>query len=448
MVDRILENRFQFTKKDLERKKAPAKVITYHDTDTDSKGLICRHYPATIQEPKGRKSFAFRTRISGRQYFFKIGDFPTCTISMARDKISEFRTSIAHGENPGNDRTALAAKITFGEMFETYLARHAKPHKRPRSIQEDERQFNQYLKSKWGKRKLVSIKKPDVLEVYFHTGDNSGPYAANRLLALLSTIFGKAIEWGLYRDQHPAKIPAKNRYKEKKRARFLDRDELGGFFQALDNEPNTTARDYIYMLLLTGARMRDGLSARWVDLDLIDRVWKIPDPKGGESYSVPIVEPLWQLLVARLCDSIGQGYPGHWNRIQDMSDPASQEEKTATLIQNLNRVRIAAKSPFVFPGTGSSGHYAEPKTAWKRIIIEAGLYSDDPKQRPRLHDLRRSMGSWQTIGGASLSIVGKSLGHKTPTATAIYAHLDLDPVRESMENAASLMLGNIKKPNA
>lgn len=57
-----------------------------------------------------------------------------------------------------------------------------------------------------------------------------------------------------------------------------------------------------------------------------------------------------------------------------------------------------------------------------------------------MHDLRRSMGSWQAINGASLSIIGRSLGHKSPQATAIYARLHLDPVRDSMERAAEAML--------
>ncbi|MGZ8907955.1 MAG: tyrosine-type recombinase/integrase, partial [Methylobacter sp.] len=42
--------------------------------------------------------------------------------------------------------------------------------------------------------------------------------------------------------------------------------------------------------------------------------------------------------------------------------------------------------------------------------------------------------------GASLAIVGKSLNHKSPSTTAIYARLDLDPVRESVERATSAML--------
>jgi hypothetical protein len=42
--------------------------------------------------------------------------------------------------------------------------------------------------------------------------------------------------------------------------------------------------------------------------------------------------------------------------------------------------------------------------------------------------------------GASLLVIGKSLGHKSQQATAVYAHLELDPIRESMSRAASAIL--------
>jgi integrase len=57
----------------------------------------------------------------------------------------------------------------------------------------------------------------------------------------------------------------------------------------------------------------------------------------------------------------------------------------------------------------------------------------------RIHDLRRTMGSWQTALGASGLIVGKSLGHKSMQATAVYARLNLDPVRGSVNAAADAM---------
>lgn len=76
----------------------------------------------------------------------------------------------------------------------------------------------------------------------------------------------------------------------------------------------------------------------------------------------------------------------------------------------------------------------EPKKAWKKILERAGI------QDLRLHDLRRSLGSWQAVTGASLAVIGKTLAHKNVSTTAIYARLNLDPVRASMDTATKAML--------
>jgi hypothetical protein len=55
------------------------------------------------------------------------------------------------------------------------------------------------------------------------------------------------------------------------------------------------------------------------------------------------------------------------------------------------------------------------------------------------------MGSFQTISGASTAIVGKTLGHKHPASTAVYARMTLDPVRDAMAAAVALMKTPVKQ---
>ncbi|MCP4936158.1 MAG: hypothetical protein GY927_18640 [bacterium] len=58
-------------------------------------------------------------------------------------------------------------------------------------------------------------------------------------------------------------------------------------------------------------------------------------------------------------------------------------------------------------------------------------------------DRHRSSSIWEpnAITGASLPIIGKSLGHKYQQATLIYSRLNIDPVRASMEKATQSMFG-------
>ena len=57
----------------------------------------------------------------------------------------------------------------------------------------------------------------------------------------------------------------------------------------------------------------------------------------------------------------------------------------------------------------------------------------------RIHDLRRTAGSYMAIQGVSPTIIGKALGHRSPQATAIYARLTQDPVRQALENAQAAL---------
>jgi integrase len=96
--------------------------------------------------------------------------------------------------------------------------------------------------------------------------------------------------------------------------------------------------------------------------------------------------------------------------------------------------RHTNNNPWVFPGSGVSGHLVETKKPWKRILSKAGI------KNLRIHDLRRSLGSWQAATGANLSVIGKTLAHKNVSTTAIYARLNIDPIRESMNKATDAIL--------
>jgi len=88
----------------------------------------------------------------------------------------------------------------------------------------------------------------------------------------------------------------------------------------------------------------------------------------------------------------------------------------------------------VFVGQHGVGHLHDMKRAWDRIRVNAGI------QDVRFHDLRRTVGSWLAGSGESLHLIGKVLNHRDVSTTAIYARLNLDPVRQALERNAEKML--------
>jgi integrase len=89
---------------------------------------------------------------------------------------------------------------------------------------------------------------------------------------------------------------------------------------------------------------------------------------------------------------------------------------------------------WVFPGRGKSGHLEDAKHPWQRIRERAGVPD------VRIHDLRRTLGSWLAASGYSLPLIGRALNHSNVATTQVYARLSLDPVRDALERNAALML--------
>lgn len=113
----------------------------------------------------------------------------------------------------------------------------------------------------------------------------------------------------------------------------------------------------------------------------------------------------------------------------------------APAVQILEARKTSIRSIFAFHSTRSkSGHIEEPKRAWKSLLKRANL------SHIRIHDLGRTMGSYQTMTGASSTIVGKTLGHKSQAATAVYANLNIDPVRARVEAAVGMMEAENRQP--
>ncbi|HNO32547.1 MAG TPA: site-specific integrase, partial [Anaerolineales bacterium] len=184
------------------------------------------------------------------------------------------------------------------------------------------------------------------------------------------------------------------------RDRFLQPDELARFFDALGQIPSDTMRDFFLIALLTGARRANVSSMRWSDIDLESGVWHLSKTKNGTPQNVTLSPEAVPILKAR--------------------------------------AERAGVSQYVFPGEGKSGHLVEPKKAWASLLRLAEI------ENLRIHDLRRTLASWQARTGASMLIIGKSLNHKTHQATGIYARLDLDPVRQSVNAATAAMMDAVR----
>lgn len=343
---------------------------------------------------QGSKTFILEKRIQGRPRRITIGSCGVMTLDDARNKAREMIGAIAAGRDPAEEILGQKRESTFGDLIEMYKEQHV-PRKKSGKL--DKGMIDNHLQE-WKTRRLSSIKRKDVALLHSRIGKEVGPYAANRVAVLTRKMFSLAETWGMYSGENPARRI--ELFKEEKRDRFVHPHELPALMDSLRKEPNPFVRAAFLICLFVGARKNEVLSMKWEDLDLHQGVWRIPETKSGKALILPLPRPVLKLF---------------------HSLPHFDE------------------NPHVFPGRKQNAHLVNVDKNWREIRKRAGL-SD-----VTVHDLRRTTASWLAGAGQSLPMIGRILGHSEPRATAVYAHLSLEPVRQALESNVETMLSVVRK---
>jgi integrase len=404
-----------FTKRYVESLPAPKeKRSIYYDSTERGLGVMV--------QPTGHRAFFWARKVQGRLKWRTIGEFPALTIEQAREGAAKWNTKAStwkkdgyEGQSPFKPQQAVQ---TFGELSDDYIEKRIKGHAShpEKAAKTAEWMVKKYL-HEWRNVKATDIDQDAVNKLQRDlVKAKHGIYVANRCVQFVKAVYN----WGAKSSSRIKGIPNPAKgidlFHETKRARFLQPDELPRFFTALNiKEENDDGlleyvnsadlRDFVPLALWTGARRGDILSMRWQDLSLDDNRWTVPDPKNRTPYAIPLTPEAIEILRNRL---------------------RRQEKK---------------QSPWVFPSRGKTGHLTDLKGAWKKFLERAKVAD------LRIHDLRRTLGSYQAIAGFSLPIIGASLGHKSVEATKIYSRLTLDPVRQSVMTATrAIKRASKKKP--
>jgi integrase len=337
----------------------------------------------------------------------KLGSFGSMSIPDARKAAQQIAGKAAAGVDVVAERAAARARgRTIGDAFNAWLAfaRHRK-----RSWEDDKRLWELWIEGKpdqpiarnrdkeerrqsrksfpsFARRPLGEIT-PSEIENIVRTIGESHPRTGNKIRALLSTIWSHAIRRG---EAQTNPVRFVQRFPEHSRERFLQEAELVAFLRSVAEEPPTW-RDYFLLGLLTGQRRENLSRMRWDEIDFATSCWHIPasKSKNKRATTIPLTELALGLLQRRREDTTGD---------------------------------------WVFPSyIGSKeGCVREPRKPWQRVLQRAGIAN------LRLHDLRRSVGSWLGQSGTNSYVIVRALGHRSVRSGEAYVRLAADSVREAM----------------
>ncbi len=390
--------------------------------------------------PSNRKAFVLKYRLNEKQTFMVVGDFGTeYTLNEARNRARELRVGIRKGTDPLEEKKKAKSATTFGDLSDKFIEQYAKIHKR--TWETDQGRLKRHIPSAWRGRKIKEIKRSDLEKLHNSIG-KTRPYEANRTLDLLRVVFRQARLWDDVDFDHENPAEGIRKFPEKKRRRWAKPEEIRLLAASIDLEPDLYVRAALWLYMLTGARKTELLTARRSDIDWKHGSLRLPETKSGEEQSLTLSRPALAIL---------------------QSIPAFE------------------KNPYLFPGSVKGKHRVNIDKAWRRVRKRASVafwtshedeevsslvqsLGENPSfesviaatedggiQLPpalhdlRLHDLRRTVGSWLTQGGVDLNKVKDALRHSNISTTLIYARLGEDPVRDAMEGLGEQLLEAVGK---
>jgi integrase len=359
--------------------------------DTDCKGLVLE---ARIT---GGKTYHLRYQDSrGHTRQLSLADARDVTLTQARALADKARNQVAMGEDPKEDKKTAKSVPTFASFIEERYLPYVKGYKK--SWDSDDSYLRNHILPAFGKKYMDEVRNQDVIA--FHHGVRAKGYAvgtANRMLILLRYAFNLAVKWDIPGVKvNPTKNTPLFEDLAGKKERYLSKDEAQRIFEAVRASENTMLQYIVPMLILTGARKREVLDARWQDFDLEHSQWRIPTTKSGRPRYVPLSDGVLELLTHLRYREEG------W--------------------------------VFANPKTGKP--FVSVFISWNSARKKAGLAD------VRMHDLRHSFASFLVNAGRTLYEVQKILGHTQVKTTQRYAHLSQDTLRDAA-NAANNALGNM-----
>ena len=368
------------------------------ETQSNSTDFYDQRIPGLLLKvlSSGRKTYYIRFKDDKGGYSQrKLGNAVILKLAEARTLARRYLAEINMGINPFA-QVAVNQIPTLEEFAQNDYIPYVKTYKKSWNM--DISRIRNHILPKFGKVLMSDVEKRDVVELINTQITTHKPGSINRVVILLRYMYNLAIKWevtGVIRNP-TAGIPL---LKENNQVeRFLSSLEAKALLRSIKHSRNTMLQYIIPMLILTGARKREVLDAKWEDLDIDCSLWRIPNTKSGKARIVPLSD---------------------------------------TAVKLLTKLRQKKRCEHIFANPNTLKPYRSFYYSWHTARRDAGL------EDVRVHDLRHSFASFLVNAGRSLYEVQTLLGHTQIKTTQRYAHLSTDSLRNA-SNEVSIAVPDLK----
>ena len=363
---------------------AGKKRTDYYDTSITGFVLECRS--------SGGKTFLLRySNEQGEQKQRKIGMYGYVTYDQARRVAQRLRSEVVLGGDPAAAKAERKAIPTYAEVARQHIEHNETYQKTPHNT---ERVIRCHLLPRWGKLRLNEITSQAIASWLAELRRTLAPATVEKIRVTFNRSFELACKWNIPGAQaNPVRAVPRPRFNNKKE-RFLTAQEADRLVAACRESANTQLAPIVRLLLLTGARKTEILTARWSNVDIERRAIYLPETKTGKPRYVPL---------------------------------------STDAIAVIEGLRRWDRCDWLVPNPATREPFTDLKHPWDTARDKAGLPD------LRIHDLRHSAASFMVNSGVDLYAVGKILGHSSPDTTQRYSHLANDTLLSAVEAGAAKM---------
>ena len=362
--------------------------------DSNCKGLMLE-----IRATGGKTYYLRYQDTRGRTRQLRLALEQDVTLLQARKLAEKKRNLIALGQDPCEEKEQAKKVPTFASFIEDQYLPYVKSYKR--SWDTDVSLLKNHLLPRFSNKYMDEITRQDIVKMHSERkASGAAAGSANRLLIMMRYIFNLAVRWEVPGIKaNPTKgVPLME--ENNKKERYLTVDEAQRLYEAVCKSQNTMLQYIVPMLILTGARKREVLDAKWEDFDFARRIWRIPMSKSGKPRRVPLSDGALNIL--------------------------------STMPRDM-------KCEWTFPNPDTKKPFVSIFCAWDTARQSVGLGD------VRVHDLRHSHASFLVNAGRTLYEVQHILGHTQVKTTQRYAHLSHDTLLDAT-NSVNTALGGMFVP--
>ena len=370
----------------------------------------------------GARAFVVRYRLRGskRQLIRTIGTAPPFDHQKAKVRADEILREARAGRD-WFDRIKRERAQTVGQVWEYYSAEHlATDAVSPISRRDAAGLWKNHAEKDFANRSLADVTPEVARDWHRRITRDSGAYAANRVAQALRAAWNFGRKFGrVPKELGENPFVAVTLNKERARQTILEPHQFPALAEALSAVENPWARAYLWMLFYTGCRKTELLKLQWADVEILPAVKRKPPEQDTPR--------AWTILLRET--------KGSEPRRIALSEPA---------VDILEAVPRVNDNPHVFVGfvdaTHPKGTHLDPAPFWRTVREAAGLLD------LRMHDLRRSFGSWLGAQGVAPKLIGTVLGHKTDITSRVYVQLgEAANIKRQLANAHAALAKEFAK---